>query len=504
VTPPRAADQVWRLVPGWTKWRDQHDGGGLLKALVEATGVGLDEAQRDLERLLDNMFVETCDQRLLPLIGDLVGARVDPRIPVVRQRHQVAYAIHLRRRRGTVEELETLGWQVTGFPTTVREAQSTQRTVLDPPLAARVNGGPGASAALAVDVTRTLPGGTLEVTFVVARPVRRAQMELVQIRPDLHAIDPRRAVGLRRADGTPILRGEDPADLVGPGCPIELTAIGADFYRLGDLRPWFTSLPDGARVYVPARAIAIDPERGRVAGPTGVAPGLRVYRRYRLAFWLPLGAEQAIVDKPAPQGNGVFTFAPDSASDALTDADGHRLMLAFEGERPARAPLSDQRVLVVREQPRHHRAPRAPFLLLAPGEAMPWPLAGVPRGALPLDVTGLSRLFSVEDDWGWDRFRRVRLVAGWGSDPPPDDTVEIDVEGGRFRVGPAHEREALRVRYYRRHDVEEIKRLGVEAIRNALPLGRAVTFTFRDTPIGPLSAATVRSRATGGTEDPLS
>jgi hypothetical protein len=490
--PKRASDRVWDLVPGWTRFRDERDGEGLLKALTEAAGVGLDEARREVERLLDDMFVETCDERLVSLIGDLVGVHVDPTIPLARQRHQVKYALHWRRRRGTVTQIETLGWQIAGFRTRVREAPSTQRTVRDPPLSARVNGEPpGRPGALAVPVSGMLPGGNLEIVMDVAWPVRRAQVELARLDHDVHAVNSARDVGLRRADGTPIFRRDAPGELFGPERPIYLEALGADFPTLdelgGELRPWFTSLPDGAPIYVPDHAIAIDPERGRVAGPTGLAAGIRAFRRYRLRFWEPLGGEQ-VRCAPARQGDGVFTFASDSRLDGLTDAGGCRLRLAFEGERSAPKPERDERLLVVREPSDRRRGERAgPFVLLAPGQAMSEQVLRAPQ--LALDVAGLNRLFSIDDEWGWDRFRDVQLVTEFGREPPPDDTVEIDVERGRFRIGPAHERAELFVRYHRRYDVEAIKRRAEQAIRRALPLGRKATFRFRDTAHGSIEVS---------------
>jgi hypothetical protein len=477
-----AAEQMWELVPGWTRFRDQKE--NLLRGLIGALGVGLDAVHSDVLRLLDDMFVDTCDPRLVPLIGDLVGVSIDPVIPVARQRHQVKYALHLRRRKGTVEHLETLGWQITGARVRVREAPSAQRTVRDPALAARVSGAPGSAVrATAADISGQIPVGKLRIEIDVARPVRRASVDLTRVGPDVHAVDKARAVGLRRADGTPIFRRDDPRALVGEGRPIEVDLIGADFGRLGPLVPWFTSLAGDGPVYVPDRTLAIDPELGRVAGPTAPTPGIRAYRRYRLRFWEPLGGE-AMACEPSPQGKGVFTFASDGRSDRLTDAQGVGLRVAFEGDFSIPTPSASERLLVVREPGYARPSARVPpFVLLDPGKPLTCEEPAFKQGLL-LDVPGLNRLFSIEDAWGWDRFRAVRLVGELAGEAPPDDTVEVDVDRGRFRVGPAHEGAPLRVRYYRRHDVAAIKHRGEDALRRALPLGRSATFVFRDTAPG--------------------
>lgn len=504
-----SAERMWALVPGWTRYRDERDGGGLLRGLVEALGVGLDAVRADVDRLLDDMFVDTCDERLISLIGDLVGVSIDPNIPTSRQRHQVKYALHLRRRKGTVAQLETLGWQLTGFPTRIYEAPSAQRTVRAPALAARITstppddtlpkveplatGSPPPDApprvtpprsARAVDVSGRIPVGRLRLELDVAWPVQRTQAELTRLRADVHALHPERALGLRRADGTPIFLHDNPAELVGPGLAIEVTPIGADVEPLGRLVPRFLRLKGDAPVYVPDHTLAIDPECGRVAGPTAPMPGIRAYRRYRLSFWEPLGAEAVTHNAPLPLGQGAFAFAPDGRTDGLTDAEGVRLRLALEGERDVPRPNEHERLLVVREPGRGHPSRHhAPFVLLSPGA----PLRDdepLDHQGLPLDRPGLNRLFSIEDGWGWDHFRSVRLTADFGREPPPDDAVEVDIDRGRFRVGPAHERAVLHVRYHRPYDITLIKRRALDALRNALPLGRSATFVFRDTAPG--------------------
>jgi hypothetical protein len=340
---------------------------------------------------------------------------------------------------------------------------------------------PAVIDAVAPDISGRVPTGKLRVVMDVAWPVRRAQAELTRVGPDVHAVHPKRAVGLRRADGTPIYLRDDPAALVGPGLSIEVALIGADFARLGPLKPRFMSLAGDAPVYVPDRTLAVDPERGRVAGPTAPIPGIRAYRRYRLHFWEPLGGE-SVSGAPARQGDGFFTFACDGRLEALTDPQGIRLRVGFEGERSIPKPAAGERLLIVREQG-YPGERGAPFVLLPPGHRFTDKVPALRQG-LPLDTPGLNSLFSIEDEWGWDRFRSVLLVPELGREAPPDDVVEVDVERGRFRVGPAHEKASLRVRYHRPYDVASVKHRGEDALRRSLPLGRSATFVFRDTAPG--------------------
>ena len=474
------AERLWDRVPIWTRVRDQR-GQGLLQALLSALGVGLDAVQADVTRLLDDMFVDHCDPRLIQVIGDLVGVQVDRDQPEARQRHQVKYALHLRRRRGTVEAIETACWQRTGFRATVDEPRrrAAARTVEH---AATIRG----TAARGLDSAAITGPGVrdLQVTMYIARPARHRQVQLELVRPghEVHAIAANRDVAMRRSDGTPIFRTDDPVGLVGPGAAIELMLDGGDFAVLGPLVPRFMNLAGDAAIYVPSRTIAIDPERGRAMGPTPPAPGLRACRRYRLRFWQALGAE-AIHAAPAAQDHGVYTFAADGATTALTDDDGNRLRLAFEGQASPPLPARDERLIIsVEPAAISRRHTPAPFVLLPPGVPyVPAVQAIDVPGALALDTWGLARLFSVEDAWGWDRYPTVRLVRRFTAAPPADGTVEVDVERGRLRVGPEIDPPDLRVRYFRRFDLKTATRNGETTVRDNTPLGRTARVTFQDT-----------------------
>lgn len=481
------SERLWDRVPVWTRVRDE-GADGLLQALLAALGVGLDAVQADVLRLLDDMFVDSCNPRLIPLIGDLVGVQVDRQIPVARQRHQVKYALHLRRRRGTIEAIETLCWQRTGFRAIVGEPRR-RPTSRGPEHSAIVRGRTPSAPMRAVPVSKR-GASDLEVVLHVAQPVQRRQVQLGRVRADseVHAVEPGRDVPMRRSDGTPIFRTDDPVGLVGPGLAIELLLDGGDFPVLGELVPRFMNLAGDAPIYVPSRTIAIDPERGRAMGPTPPAPGLRARRRYRLRFWQALGAEP-VEAEPAAHDDGIYTFAADGSTVGLTDDDGNTLRLAFEGQTRPPVPRAGERLILVREldSPKPgRRAGAEPFVVLPPGQPYVPPLPAIEHpGALLLDTWGLNRFFSIEDTWAWDRYATVRLVRGFGAIPPPDGTVEVDVERGRLRVGPQRDAPNLSVRYFRRFDLEAAKRAGERAVSENTPLGRTHRVTFVDTDPNP-------------------
>lgn len=537
-------ERLRELIPGWARVRDREDasrfglskGQGLLNALTAVLGSRLDRVQEDVLQLFDNMFIETCDPRLIPLIGHLVGVQDDPALLLALRRYRVKYALHLHRRKGTRAQLERVGWQQSGFRVQVLELARPHRTALDfapssdcdawdlaPQLssvsfqvslfgkrtpAAQHRVLPGLAAAgtvrvcgasppivktRAIVVTGCARSQQIVAVIGVRWPVRRRHIVLTRGAHDVYEVLPGDRLGFRRADGTPIFLGDDPSELVGPGKAIDLTLGSSDFERLGPLRPVFARISGAVPVSVPHHTLLIDPENGRIAGPTPPMPGLRKVRSFRAQIWAPFRAEEMIV-RPAPQGDGVFTFAEDSQSLRLTDDQGFGLRLAFQGSPAVPATVApEERLLVIREYARdpvralsaRNVPAQQPYALLRPGTSLnDLALNSGDEGILYLDARGLSRFFAIEDEWGWELFRRIHLVDRFSSAPPRDDTVEVDVGRGRFRVGPAIDATNLRVRFYRRYDVEAHKRRTEQALRDSVPLGRTITVSFRDTALG--------------------
>ena len=112
------ATRLFELLPAVYRQRDAEEGGalGALLAVIEAE---LRLVERDVAGLYDNWFVETCDEWVVPYIGDQLSVR--GLLPVEEgsarsQRSLVANALAYRRRKGTAAVLEQLARDVTGWP----------------------------------------------------------------------------------------------------------------------------------------------------------------------------------------------------------------------------------------------------------------------------------------------------------------------------------------------------------------------------------------------------
>lgn len=90
----------------------------VLEALLGVLGEQADVLERDLDQLYDNWFIETCDEWVVPYIGDLLGVRALPSAggTVASQRAFVANVLAYRRGKGTAATLEQLARDLTGWP----------------------------------------------------------------------------------------------------------------------------------------------------------------------------------------------------------------------------------------------------------------------------------------------------------------------------------------------------------------------------------------------------
>lgn len=100
---------LYRLLPEHHRIQDQD---GALKALLDVVAEQVDVVKRDVDGLLDDLFIETCADWVVPYIGDLVGNRALP-AGMVRPRADVAKTLHHRRRKGTLPMLEEMARNVT-------------------------------------------------------------------------------------------------------------------------------------------------------------------------------------------------------------------------------------------------------------------------------------------------------------------------------------------------------------------------------------------------------
>jgi hypothetical protein len=129
VTAP-TADRLFALLPYVHRLRDGERGGPLrtfLRVIEEQVAV----LEADLDRLYDNWFIETCDDDIVPYIGELVGWTATARAGdpgevqgaegmqlrrTLAPRIDVARTLAHRRRKGTLALLEELARTVAGWP----------------------------------------------------------------------------------------------------------------------------------------------------------------------------------------------------------------------------------------------------------------------------------------------------------------------------------------------------------------------------------------------------
>jgi hypothetical protein len=110
-------ERLYRLLPAFLRNRDL-DQGEPLRALLGVVEGELERIERDTSVLYDNWFIETCDEWVVPYIGDLLGVRPIRAIESagVSARTYVANTIAYRRRKGTAVVLEQLARDTTGWP----------------------------------------------------------------------------------------------------------------------------------------------------------------------------------------------------------------------------------------------------------------------------------------------------------------------------------------------------------------------------------------------------
>lgn len=130
------ANRLWQMLPGIYRSLDSETAGvaGPLQEMVNRIATQVAVVRRSIDRLWADQSIETCDDWVIPYIGDLLGTnlvRGDPR----GQRLDVANTIHYRRSKGTLAVLEEIARDVTGWDAHVVEGfrrLSRTRHNLDP------------------------------------------------------------------------------------------------------------------------------------------------------------------------------------------------------------------------------------------------------------------------------------------------------------------------------------------------------------------------------------
>ncbi len=133
----RSPDRLFELLPAVYRLRDA-DHRHVLQALLQVIAEQVDVLEDDLEQLYDNWFIETCEDWVVPYIGELIGyapaseagapGDVDPagqrRNRVLFPRRDVAGTIAARRRRGTLDAAARQGAAAGGWSARAVEFQT--------------------------------------------------------------------------------------------------------------------------------------------------------------------------------------------------------------------------------------------------------------------------------------------------------------------------------------------------------------------------------------------
>jgi hypothetical protein len=123
-------DHLYTLLPAVYRSRDVERGyplQALLRVIAEQAGV----VEDDIRQLYENWFIETCEEWVVPYLGDLIGwrqvheagepggagtARGQVRNKFLTSRRELANTIRFRHRKGTLALLEELANAVAGWP----------------------------------------------------------------------------------------------------------------------------------------------------------------------------------------------------------------------------------------------------------------------------------------------------------------------------------------------------------------------------------------------------
>jgi hypothetical protein len=134
------ADRLYELLPVYHRRRDA-EAGGPLRALLAVIAEQVELVQADVEQLYENWFIETCQDWVVPYLGDLVGYRLPAGYTEalaggdaarelaarLAPRRDVADTVANRRRKGTLPLLEELAMSVAEWPATALASTCSDR-----------------------------------------------------------------------------------------------------------------------------------------------------------------------------------------------------------------------------------------------------------------------------------------------------------------------------------------------------------------------------------------
>ncbi|RFP10994.1 hypothetical protein D0T25_27160 [Duganella sp. BJB488] len=337
-------DALYQLLPAYIRQRDAQSGGAL-QQLMAIIGKQAQLIDRDLLRMYDNNFIETCEPWVVPYIAELLGyqpssgADASPALAqYLAPRREVANSIAFERRKGTLMVLEELARDVAHWPAVAVEfyrrlvqAQHLDHLHPDRPATADLHnaaqlqhtGSPFDTLCRTADVRRIGNAQSAgwynpasvglfvfrQRRYSVTRTYASCQREAGQHCYAFSILG--NDVALYRKPEPParlplpILRGEleaepapdassasaDPA-LYGPGLSLWITV--PDWPRKGDQGqvPASAVIPADLSSWsyrVPKNHVAVDPQLGRIMFPLKQRPQKGVLVNYGYGFAMDLG-----------------------------------------------------------------------------------------------------------------------------------------------------------------------------------------------------------------------
>jgi hypothetical protein len=138
------ANRLWNLLPAIYRTMDSGPTPGAhgpLQELCNRIGAQAAVVRRSIDRMGENQSIETCDDWVIPYIGDLVATRLVSCLDAAAQRIDVAKTIYYRRRAGTVGVLEELAADIASRDARVVEffrRLGRTRHQFDPPLSYQI------------------------------------------------------------------------------------------------------------------------------------------------------------------------------------------------------------------------------------------------------------------------------------------------------------------------------------------------------------------------------
>ena len=131
--------KLWQMIPAVYRALDSDPSApGPLREMVKRVAAQAAVLRRSIDRLWEDQSIETCDDWIIPYIGDLVATQLVACLDPAGQRRDVAKTIYYRRRKGTVGLLEELTSDIAGHDARVVEffrRLSRTRHNFDPPIA---------------------------------------------------------------------------------------------------------------------------------------------------------------------------------------------------------------------------------------------------------------------------------------------------------------------------------------------------------------------------------